>query len=74
MKDKADQKELTWATVDLDDEDDDARFEELELRRAGERIKKAVDELQNLRIIDEQGELINPELPPDMEPGSKCGL
>ncbi len=74
MKDKAQEKDLTWATVNLDDEDDVARFEALELRRAGERIKKAVDELQVLGIIDEQGELINPELPPDMEPGSKCGL
>ena len=73
MKDKP-EKELTWATVDLDDEDDVARFEELELRRAGERIRKAVKELQDRDIIDEQGELINPELPPDMEPGSKCDL
>ncbi len=73
MKDKP-EKDLTWATVDLDDEEQVARFEELELRRAGERIKKAVDELHNLGIIDEQGELINPELPPDMKPGSQCDL
>ena len=74
VNENVDDKDLTWATVNLGDEEEVARFEELELRRAGERIKKAVDELQNLGIIDEQGELMNSELPPDMEPDSKCDL
>ena len=47
--------ELTWATVDTDDEEEMTRFEEQELQKAGQRIKKAAQELQDLGIVDEKG-------------------
>ena len=63
--------ELTWATVDTDDEEEMTRFEEQELQKAGERIKKAAQELQDLGIVDEKGRRVKKELPPDMQPGSR---
>ncbi len=74
MKEKVKEKELTWATVNADDPEDMERFRRQDAKRAGQRIRKAVKELQDLNIIDEGGELIDKELPADMQPGSKCDL
>jgi len=68
------EEKLNWATVDLDDEEALDRFEEQELDRAGERIRKAVKELEELGIVDERGQRIKKELPPDMQPDSKTDV
>jgi len=68
------EEKLNWATVDLDDEEALDRFEEQELDRAGERIRKAVKELEALGIVDERGQRIKKELPPDMQPDSKTDV
>ena len=60
------EEKLNWATVDLDDEEALDSFEEQELDRACERIRKAVKELEELGIVDERGRRIKKELPPDM--------
>ena len=74
MEKKVKEIELTWATVDTDDEEEMTRFEEQELQKAGERIKKAAQELQDLGIVDEKGRRVKKELPPDMQPGSDADV
>jgi len=74
VKEKVEEKALTWATVNTDDEEEMSRFEEQELEKAGKRIKKAVKELQDLGIVDEKGRRVKKELPPDMQPGSKTDV
>lgn len=74
MEDKVKEEDLTWASVSFDDPEEVKRFEEQELRRAGERIRKAVKELQDLGIVDKDGELVDKTLPPDMQPDSECDL
>ncbi len=71
---KVKEEELTWATVDLDDDKEVTRFEERELEKAGERIRKAVKELEELGIVDDKGRRINKELPPDMQPHSQTDV
>ncbi len=63
--------ELTWATVNTGDLDEMAEFNEQEARKAGERVKAAFQHLRDLGIVDEHGDLIDNELPPDMRPGAK---
>ncbi len=70
MTQKVEKEELTWANVNLEDEEEVARFEEEELGKAGERIKKAVQELEDLGIVDKDGRRVKKGLPPDMQPGS----
>jgi hypothetical protein len=67
-------RELTWANVDVDDEEEMEIFRQQEERKADERIRKAVKELQDKGILDENGELVNKELPPDMREDSECDL
>ncbi len=74
MKDKVEEKELTWANVNLEDEEEVDRFEEQELDKAGERIQKAVKELEELGIVDEKGRRTKKELPPDMQPNSQTDV
>ena len=71
---KVKEEELTWATVDLDDDEEVTRFEERELEKAGERIRKAVKELEELGIVDDKGRRIEKELPPDMQPDSQTDV
>jgi hypothetical protein len=68
------EKKLTWANVDLENEVELERFEEEALERAGTRIKKAVEVLEKLGIVDKKGRRIHKELPPDMQPGSKTDV
>jgi hypothetical protein len=42
--------------------------------RAGTRIKKAVEVLEELGIIDKKGRRFHKELPPDMRPDSKTDV
>lgn len=67
-------RELTWANVDVENDAEMDLFREQEERKADERIRKAFRELQEKGIIDEKGELINKELPPDMREDSECDL
>jgi hypothetical protein len=67
-------RELTWANVDVDNDEEMDQFREQEERKADERIRKAFLELQEKGIIDEKGELISKELPPDMREDSECDL
>jgi len=74
LEKKVTEMELTWATVDTDDEEKMTRFEKQELQKAGQRIKKAAQELQDLGIVDEKGRRVKKELPPDMQPGSDADV
>ncbi len=67
-------RELTWANVDVDDDEEMDLFRRQEEKKADERIRKAVEELQKKGILDEKGELVNKELPPDMHEDSQCDL
>lgn len=51
----------------------DAYIKELQ-RQAGENIHAAVRKLKDLGVIDEKGKRVRKELPPDMQPGSRCQL
>ena len=63
--------ELTWATVNTGDPREMADFLAGQERLAGERAKAAFEHLKALGIIDEHGESIGDELPPDMNPGAE---
>lgn len=65
---------VTWATVNPDNDKEWDDFIRREGLKAGERIKDAVKRLQDLGIIDAQGNLVNAELPPDMQSDSECVL
>ena len=62
--------ELTWATVNTEDPQEMAEFDEQEEQKAGERVKTAFKRLRDLGIVDARGELLTYELPPDMRPGA----
>jgi hypothetical protein len=64
-------RDLTWANVDVDDDAEMGIFRKQEERKAGERIRRAVKDLQRKGILDEKGELINKELPADMREDSQ---
>ena len=74
MERKVKEIELTWATVDIDDDEEMDRFEKQELEKAGQRIKKAAQELRDLGIVDEKGRRVKKDLPPDMQPGSDADV
>jgi hypothetical protein len=63
--------ELNWATVHTEDPKEMAEFNKREAEKAGERIQAEFKRLRDLGIVDESGELINRELPLDMQPGVK---
>jgi len=63
--------EPTWANVNTDDPHEMAEFNEQEDRKAGERVKEVFQNLRSLGIVNENGELIDDELPPDMRSGAK---
>ena len=62
---------LTWANVDLDNPAERSAFYKREEAKAGKRAKRAFEKLQNQGIMDKNGNLLKPGLPPDMEPGSQ---
>lgn len=61
-------RELTWATVNTDDPQEMADFDEQEELKAGERIKIAFKRLRDLGIVDADGKLLRHDLPADMRP------
>ena len=63
--------ELTWATVNTEDPQEMADFDEQEEQKAEERIKIAFRRLRDLGIVDASGELLSHELPADMRPRAK---
>jgi hypothetical protein len=63
--------ELNWVTVHTEDSKEMAEFNKREAEKAGERIRAEFKRLRDLGIVDESGELINRELPLDMQPGAK---
>lgn len=63
--------ELSWATVNTDDPQEMVEFNAEEDRKAGERVKAEFQKLRGLGIVNENGELVDDELPPDMRPGAK---
>jgi hypothetical protein len=63
-------RDLTWATVNRDDPEEQERFRAQEIRKAGERAKAAFDRLKEQGILDANGELVSKELPADMQPGA----
>ena len=64
-------KKLSWATVNTDDPVEMEEFRAQQERLAGERVKAAFERLKSLGIIDEHGESIHHDLPPDMIPGAE---
>jgi hypothetical protein len=67
-------KEIGWDEVDLQDTEQRAKFTEQELARARARRRKVVADLQRQGLIDSQGRRVKKEMPPDMQPDSKCTL
>jgi hypothetical protein len=63
--------ELSWASVNTSDPVEMAEFRVQQERLANERAKAAFERLKLLGIIDEHGESVREELPPDMRPGAK---
>ena len=61
--------------LDFERERDEWRaFLGRESRKAGERISKELERFQALGIIDAQGNLLQKELPPDMQPDSQADI
>jgi hypothetical protein len=73
LKAEAD-KPLTLADVDPDDDRQLDAWEAEEEKRAGERIHAAVRELKAKGVIDDQGNRIRKDLPPDMREDSDTDL
>jgi hypothetical protein len=65
---------LTWSNVNLDNDSERDAFMKEETAKAGKRIKHAVKKLQELQILDKNGNLVEAELPADMMPGSQCDV
>lgn len=65
---------LTFANVDLDNPSERTAFFKQEEAKAGKRAKRAFEKLQNLGIMDNQGNLTKSGIPTDMEPGSACDV
>ena len=63
--------ELSWATVNTADPAEMAEFRVQQEHLANERAKAEFERLKSLGIIDEQGESVGEELPPDMQSGAK---
>ncbi len=64
-------KRLTIETVDLDDEDEMDEFWDQVMAANMEKVRAESAELMRRGIIDEEGNLLTKELPPDMRPGSE---
>ncbi len=64
-------KELTLADIDPRDERQWNRWRVATLRKARTRIMREFRRMRDLGILDDQGNLISGDLPPDMLPGSK---
>jgi hypothetical protein len=67
-------KEIGWDDVNLQDPDERAKLTEQELEKARVRRREVVADLQRQGLIDSQGRRVKKEIPPDIQPSSKCTL
>ena len=63
-------RELTWANVDLHNQQEIAALRQQQTERAGKRVQAAVKKLQEQGVLDENGRRIRRDVPPDMREGS----
>lgn len=66
--------ELSWATVDVDNDEELELLRIQEEQEAGERVRAEVKRLQELGIIDKHGHRIRTDIPRDMREDSECDL
>jgi hypothetical protein len=64
-------KRLTIETVDLDDEDEMDEFDRQIISAGLARVRAESAELIRRGLMDEEGNMLTSELPPDMRPGSE---
>ena len=67
-------KEPTLAEIDIENPSELSTFVEKLQKKAGTRIRAAVQKLKDDRIIDRQGNRVGKKLPADMKRNSKCQL
>ncbi|MDD9947724.1 MAG: hypothetical protein OXU20_42175 [Myxococcales bacterium] len=60
--------------LDVDRDDDEAQWERQVMALAERRLRSARERLEKMGIVDEDGELVSQELPPDMQPDSDTTL
>jgi hypothetical protein len=61
-------------SLDLDSDADEAQWERDVMAQAARRIASSRARLERLGIISEFGEIVDRQLPPDMQPGSNTSL
>lgn len=66
--------DLLHLRQEIDIKTERAAFFSREEAKAGTRVKKAFESLQNQGILDSSGNLLKTGLPADMEPGSECDV
>jgi len=64
-------KRLTIENVDLDDQDEMDAFVDQVITAGLERVRAEGDELRRKGLMDENGNLLIKDLPPDMKEGSE---
>jgi hypothetical protein len=64
-------KRLTIENVDLDDQDEMDAFDEQVITAGLKRVRAEGDELRRRGLMDENGNLLIKDLPPDMKEGSE---
>ena len=64
-------KRLTIETVDLDDEDEMDEFDNQIITAGLQKVRAESAELIRRGLMDEEGNMLSTELPPDMRPGSE---
>lgn len=60
--------------LDVDQDADEERWDREVMAQAGRRIASSRARLEHLGIINERGEIVDRQLPPDMQPGSRTSL
>lgn len=63
-------KRLTLETVDFDNPEEMAAFDQQMISAGMERVRAEGEELRRRGLLDEHGNLLLKELPPDMREGS----
>ena len=64
-------KRLTIENVDLDDQDEMDAFVDQVITAGLQRVRAEGDELRRRGLLDENGNLLIKDLPPDMKEGSE---
>jgi hypothetical protein len=63
--------ELNWSNVDTGNPEEMEALIQLEVKRAGERIKRVAEHLRKIGVIDADGNRINQDTPVDMVENSQ---